>query len=319
MNISDFRVEPADYITDFEALRAVRNAVFIAGQNIPENIEFDGLDPNCHHVVARDNQHQAIGTGRLSPDGKIGRMAVAENWRGKGVGKALLLALLEKARKLDWLEVTLNAQTSVLGFYEKFGFNKEGVVFTEAGIPHQLMRLTLTPLINATRSAPKLRDVLVEIAEIKTLEAATSATLQLINKARRQICIYTSDLEPVIYGQKKVVEALKQFAISGVGSSVMVLVQDTLGVRSQPHPLLALAQRLPSVFSFRTPVESEDLEYPSAFIVNDREGYLFRQQRANYLGVWSPVLPSRNRQLYEEFDRIWQRSRPCTEFKALSL
>lgn len=319
MNIADFRIEPADYAADFDDLRTVRKAVFVIGQNIPESIEFDGLDPNCHHVVARDNRHQAIGTGRLSPDGKIGRMAVLENWRGKEVGKGLLFALLGKAQKLGWTEVSLNAQTGVMGFYEKFGFSKDGGVYMEAGIPHQLMRLTLEPLKKSARPAPKPREALVEIAEINTLEAATLATLQLIDKARRQICIYTPDLEPVLYGQKDVVAAFKQFAISGVGSNAMILVQDTLGVRSQPHPLLDLAQRLPSIFSFRTPVESEDLEYPSAFIINDREGYFFRQQSANYLGVWSPTLPSRNRQLYEEFDRIWQRSRPCTEFKVLSL
>jgi predicted GNAT family N-acyltransferase len=319
MNISEFRVEPADYHADFDDLRAVRIAVFIDEQNIPEEVEFDGIDPDCHHFVARDNQHQAIGTGRLAPDGKIGRMAVLQTWRGQEVGKALMLALIDKARKLGWTEMKLNAQTNVLRFYEKFGFAKEGDVFMEANIPHQIMRLQLKPISKSTRPAPKPRDALIEITEFQNLEDAVSATLQLIGKARRQICIYSTDLEHVLYGRADVVDALKQFAIHSQGGNVLIIVQDTLSARSQPHPLIDLAQRLPSAFSLRTPVEADDLQYPSAYLINDREGYLFRQQSSLYRGVWSPVMPSRNRQLSEEFERVWQRCRPCAEFRALGL
>ncbi|NOS74340.1 MAG: GNAT family N-acetyltransferase [Methyloglobulus sp.] len=319
MNISNFRVEPADYKADFDDLHAVREAVFIVEQNIPEAIESDSVDPVCYHFIARDDQHEAIGAARLTPDHKLGRMAVLASWRGKGVGKALLLAVLDKARKLGWTELTLNAQTEVLGFYEKFGFAKEGAVFMEANIPHQTMRLQLEPIIKSNRPAPKLRDELVEISEFTTLEDTLAATLQLITKARRQICIYTPDLERVLFGQDEVVEALKQFAISSNGGNILIILQDTLAVRSQPHPLIDLVQRLPSAFLLRSPVEPDDLQYPSAYLVNDRDGYLFRQQSGYYRGVWSPTLPSRNRQLSENFDSIWQRCRPCTEFRTLGL
>jgi predicted GNAT family N-acyltransferase len=319
MNISDFRVEPASYQADFDDLRAVRVAVFINEQNIPEEVEFDSVDPDCHHFVARDKQHQAIGTGRLAPDGKIGRMAVLQTWRGQGVGEALLLNLIDKARKLGLAEVKLNAQTTVLGFYEKFGFSKEGDVFMEANIPHQLMRLQVEPISTSSRPAPKLRDALVEITEFQDLVDTVSATVGLIGKARRQICIYSPDLEHILYGRADVIEALKQFAINSQGGNVLIIVQDTLATRNQPHPLIDLAQRLSSVFLLRTPIEADDLQYPSAYLVNDRDGYLFRQQSNQYRGVWSPTMPSRNRQLAEEFERVWQRCRPCTEFRALGL
>lgn len=319
MKISDFRVEPANYHADFDDLRAVREAVFVIGQDISHEAEFDTVDPDCHHFIARDDHHQAIGAGRLAPDHKIGRMAVLGTWRGKGVGKALLLALIDKARKLGWTEVTLNAQATVSGFYEKFGFAKESDVFMEAKIPHQVMRLRLEPASKSSRPNPKPRDSSVEITEIKTLEDTLSAILQLIGKARRQICIYSPDLEHVLYGQAEIVEALKQFAIHSQGGNVSIIVQDTLAVRSQPHPLLDLAQRLPSIFLLRTPVEADDLQYPSAYIINDRDGYLFRQRSSHYLGAWSPNLPARNRQLFEEFERTWQRCLPCTELRALGL
>ena len=230
-----------------------------------------------------------------------------------------MLATLEKARKLGWTEVTLNAQTSVIGFYEHFGFAKVGEAFMEADIPHQTLHLKLEPLAASGRPDPKPGSTLVEIAQVNGLDETLSASLELINKARRQLCIYSPDLETTLYGQAVMIEAIKQFAINSGGGNVLIIVQDPLAVRSQPHPLIDLAQRLSSVFQLRTPIEADDLQYPSAYIINDRDGYLFRQQSNQYKGVWSPTLPARNRQLTEEFDRVWQRSRSCTEFRALGL
>ena len=117
-----FRVEPADYAADFKDLRAVREPVFVQEQQVPLEEEWDDLDPQCVHVIARDDAHHPIGTGRLTPKHKIGRMAVLREWRGKGVGEALLLALIERAREAGLREVSLNAQVGALGFYQKFGF-----------------------------------------------------------------------------------------------------------------------------------------------------------------------------------------------------
>jgi predicted GNAT family N-acyltransferase len=319
MNIPEYRIEPADYRADYDDLRAVREAVFVAEQNIPSEVEFDALDAQCLHVLARDAQHRPIGTARLTPDHKIGRLAVLHPLRGQGVGKALLLDLIEKARKLGWTELTVHAQLSVLSFYEKFGFTRYGETFTEADIPHQAMRLELQPAIEAARPAAVPRPPSVKAVEFGTLQAAAAATLQLIAQARRRICIYSRDLEYGLYGQNEIVAALKQFAIKSRDGGALIIVQDTAVIRSQPHPLLELAQRLPSFIQFRTPEEPEDLQYPSAFLANDRDGYLFRLLGSRYEGDWSPALPARNRQLSEEFERVWQRSRPCTEFRALGI
>lgn len=319
MNISDFRVEPADYQADFDDLRTIRNAVFINEQNIPDDIEFDAVDPSCYHVVARDNQHKAIGTARLSPDGKIGRMAVLPYWRSKGVGKALMQAVLDKAQKLGFTEVSLNAQAYLVDFYRKFGFRPEGDEFMVASIPHQLMRTTLELAAKPTRPAAKPRQGLVDIAEFSSIDEITAATLALIGAARREIRLYSTDLEPFLYGRTDVLEALKQFAINSSGGNVLIIIQDTLAVRAEPHPLIDLAQRLPSIFTLRTPVEPADLQYPSAYLINDRDGYCFRQQSSVLRGVWSPVMPSRNRQLTEDFDSVWERCRACTEFRALGI
>jgi len=123
-----------------EALRAVRETVFVAEQGVPPELELDDEDPHCLHVLARDQAGRPIGTGRMTDDGHIGRVAVLAPWRGRGVGVALMQALLAEAARRGLERVWLNAQLSALAFYERLGFAAEGEVFMDAGIPHRRMR-----------------------------------------------------------------------------------------------------------------------------------------------------------------------------------
>lgn len=129
--------------------QAVRHAVFVAEQGIPADLERDLADAGCIHVLARDGVGQALGTGRLlpQPDGvlKLGRLAVLASQRGRGVGQALLDALLKAARAQGSREVVLHAQQSAASFYLAAGFQPRGEAFMEAGIPHQEMALPLAP------------------------------------------------------------------------------------------------------------------------------------------------------------------------------
>lgn len=317
MTISDFRVEPADYQVDFKDLRAVREPVFVIEQNVPIEEEWDALDPLCYHFIARDTDNKPIGTGRLTPEHKLGRMAVLKEWRGKEVGAALVQTMLDKARELGWDEVSLNSQVSAIGFYEKFGFVCYDEEFEEAGIKHRKMKLTLVPLELANR--PPAKNMSARMIDFDSSAQLQEATLKVIATAKRGLWIYTRDLEHSLYAQLPIVDAMKEFGIRSRGGVAQILVQDTVTARSHPHLLLALSQRLPSVFQFRTPTEPEDMQYPSAFIANDNGAYCFRLLDGRYEGNWSPDLPARTKQLIELFGRVWERSRPCTEFRALGI
>jgi predicted GNAT family N-acyltransferase len=122
-------------------LQAIRREVFVVEQHVPEEEEWDDKDAACRHVLATVNG-APIGTGRLLPDGHVGRMAVLKAWRGRGVGRAMLSLLLALAREAGFKAVVLHAQTHALNFYIKQGFSAEGPEFMEAGIPHRLMRIT---------------------------------------------------------------------------------------------------------------------------------------------------------------------------------
>jgi predicted GNAT family N-acyltransferase len=141
---SSFRVRRADWARDREHLRRIREVVFVLEQQVPAELEWDGLDETCLHVVAEGSDRAPIGTGRLLPDGHIGRMAVIAAWRRCGVGSAILTELLRLAREQNMTQVVLNAQTHALGFYQRHGFVAEGGVFLDAGIEHRRMRRALT-------------------------------------------------------------------------------------------------------------------------------------------------------------------------------
>ena len=134
----------ANWQNDSGALRAIREAVFIHEQRIPPELEWDEIDASCIHVLAMDSAGKPIGTARLSSDGSIGRMAVLKDWRGKGVGSALLQCLLGEARSRQIKQIGLNAQTYAVGFYLKFGFQPVGEEFLDAAIPHVRMVLRLS-------------------------------------------------------------------------------------------------------------------------------------------------------------------------------
>jgi predicted GNAT family N-acyltransferase len=119
---------------------AIRLEVFVEEQKVPAELEMDHMDAVCVHAVAYDAGGRPIGTGRLLPDGHIGRMAVRKSARGTGVGGALLRALMAQARARGDRQVELSSQTHAAPFYQRHGFTIEGDEFFEAGIAHINMR-----------------------------------------------------------------------------------------------------------------------------------------------------------------------------------
>ena len=147
-----YTVRVAEDPADLEACFAVRKAVFVGEQGVPEDIEYDAYDAVALHVLAIREDGEPLGTGRLlygpgaggEPSlGLLGRLAVARPARGLGVGVALVRAIEDVARARGLTAVDLHAQTHALGFYERLGYTAYGPEYEEAGIPHRGMRRTL--------------------------------------------------------------------------------------------------------------------------------------------------------------------------------
>ena len=143
MPVEPSRVRTADWQHDATALMAVRSTVFVVEQKVPPELEWDGRDGDADHWLAEDAGGAPIGVARLLGSGQVGRMAVLPAWRHRGVGRALLDAVLRDAARHGIAELWLNAQCTAEPFYTRAGFAPEGAVFDEAGIPHRRMRRRL--------------------------------------------------------------------------------------------------------------------------------------------------------------------------------
>jgi predicted GNAT family N-acyltransferase len=133
-------IKTASFTADIELIYALRKAVFIDEQGVPADLEMDELDSISRHVLAwKDGL--AVGTGRISPDGRIGRMVVSASCRGQGIGRDILNGLMRTGRDMGVERLYLSAQCQAIPFYEKAGFVASGPVYDDAGIDHRFMML----------------------------------------------------------------------------------------------------------------------------------------------------------------------------------
>ena len=125
-----------------DKLAEIRFLVFVQEQNVPQEIELDEMDAVSRHLLATIGD-KPVGTGRLLPDGHIGRVAVLRACRRQGIGQALMHDLVEMGRVAGFSRLLLSAQVSALTFYRGLGFIEHGDSFMEAGIEHLEMELLL--------------------------------------------------------------------------------------------------------------------------------------------------------------------------------
>ncbi|MDE2155656.1 MAG: GNAT family N-acetyltransferase [Xanthomonadaceae bacterium] len=316
MRLQDFSVEVADWSRerDRDTLLDIRRQVFIDEQGVPEARERDGLDADCWHVLARDDSGRPIGCARLGGDHKIGRMAVLRDWRGKGVGVALLRELIGRARAQGWPEVTLAAQVSAIGFYERGGFNAHGEVFDDAGLPHRAMRLTLPP---PAGDAAAERDIGALPASHRGETAA--ARLQLLSETRHRLAIYAPLLDNDSYAGTGELAQLRRIAVSGRCAQIRILLHDPAAALRNDHRLIALAQRLPSALQIRTPTEEADLAYASAYLLNDVGGYLFLPEADRPQGRAARHDRVVHAPLQQHFDEVWERAEHASMLHTLDI
>lgn len=297
-----FRVAVVAHCSQEAALHALRQQVFVHEQGVPAALERDALDPACTHVLAVDGQGEPIGTGRMTPEGRIGRMAVLPAWRNQQVGQALLAALVEAARTSGLADVHLHAQLPARAFYARQGFLPEGATFSEAGILHQQMRRRL--------GGP---------SAIDSLQAAVAACTALAHRARRRIWLHSRQLDPGLLDAAPVQQALRRFASQPHDKQLRVLVHDAAALQTAGAPLLALMQRLPSVVLVREVSDPADRALASACFLNDAGDYYFRRAGLRVEGEAGIALPSRSQPFELQLQRVWDRSRDCSELRALGI
>jgi len=126
----------------------LRETVFVVEQNCIYN-DIDGIDAHCFHLFALDKETQSfIAYARLVPAKikfdvpSIGRVISDKNYRGKGLGKALMKNAIDETMQLfKTNSIKISAQTYLFKFYVNLGFKPIGVPYDEDGIEHVDMLL----------------------------------------------------------------------------------------------------------------------------------------------------------------------------------
>lgn len=298
-------IKEADWSQDQAALRAIRSAVFIDEQQVPVELEWDEFDEECRHWLALANG-RPVGTARLLRNGQIGRMAVLRDQRGRGIGAALLRAVLAAAESSGRRELFLHAQTHALPFYEQFGFAVTGPEFMEAGIPHRTMRLSLRP-----------RRLGEDGGRFAAHDHAAVA-LDLARQCSRQLRLYSPDLDHALFDSDAFSTALSELARNHRQSEVRMLIRDSRPLVERGHRLVELARRLSSSVRIRIVDERAD-DLSESYLVADLRGVLCFDNREPESG-WADY---NNQPLAESFrdrfDQLWERADESPELRALHL
>lgn len=297
-------IRPVAWASHGDLLAEIRREVFIDEQGVPPDLEWDGLDPTATHWLALVDA-QPVGTVRLLGDGHVGRMAVRQPWRGQGVGRALMTAVLDHGRQSQH-ELFLHAQVDAIPFYERLGFAAEGPVFQDAGIPHRTMRLALGPRRLGQHSG---RFAVADRAAV---------ALELAQQATRQLRLLSNELEPALYDSDAFATALSALARGHRNSEIRLLVLDGRTIAQRGHRLLTLQRRLPSAIRIRRLTLGET-EVPENFLIADSSGLLcfdVREPQRAWADFHNVPVAENYR---SRFDDWWYRAEEDPELRQLSL
>lgn len=286
-------IDVASWNLEGDALRRIRGQVFIEEQSVPPEIEQDGHDDTATHFLVKE-AGVAVGCGRLLPDGKVGRMAVLEEHRGRGLGAALLDAIVRHAYGNGVLRLYLHAQSQAADFYRRAGFQASGDEFEEAGIPHIAMSLELD-----------YRDADSFITGVDIPEPFATLAVALSKGARRHLRIYSHKLDHELFDNAELASALTRLVRRGRQSDIRILINDAKPMTSRGHRLLELSRRLSSTISIR--VLDEHPELPEAtFVVRDNDGILYKPDEHGANGFYEPASRASAKRFITAFDALWR-------------
>lgn len=300
-----YSVRRADWEQDQPALKALRLAVFVHEQAVPEAMEWDGLDDAAVHLLAESDAGAIIGTARLLPSGQIGRLAVVADWRERGVGTHLLAELLRIADHESFPPPFLNAQVKATSFYEKLGFGAVGDRFEEAGIAHQRMVFEhpRLPLILDLQTRMLARTSgLLRLEDPRLLQPAVAA---MAAQARRELRLLTTDLEPILYDQTAFLEQVKRLAVARRGHlPVRILLMDAEPPLRRGHRLLELSRKLSSAIQIQA-VPAEFIEQCDQYLLADDSGYCLRRCASPTRALVDFNAVASVRRMQRGFEQLW--------------
>jgi predicted GNAT family N-acyltransferase len=140
---NNLKIEIVKWIDGLSQLKNIREKVFIQEQKVTPQLEWDGMDEKAIHFLVF-NDKAAIGCARaivIKDHMQLGRMAVLKEYRGQGIGGALIEKAMTIAKLNQLSAIYISAQCHAIDFYKKFGFEVKSDIYLDAEIPHRDMTL----------------------------------------------------------------------------------------------------------------------------------------------------------------------------------
>lgn len=299
------KIDQVHWSQHWRELTELRRRVFVEEQSVPVELELDEHDFSARHWLAWYGQ-EPVGTVRLLSDGHIGRMAVAADYRERGIGRALLHHALEGALEMGLTKVELAAQLQAIDFYRKEGFKPVGGLFVDAGIDHQRMERPL-----------RLERRLGEDGKKFHIDKLSESVLAVCSLAQRQLRIFCHSLESEYYGQERLIEIISELARKHRDSEVRVLICDDRPLREGRHPLVDLSHRLSSSLQIRISRPEQRSDFREYFLVADKEAIVAYSMNRSGRGWGGFNERAKAKEYCEQFDRLWHLSSPSPWLKKL--
>lgn len=308
-------------------IREIRERVFIKEQSVPPELEWDDTDEIADHYLAVLPDNTPVATARLfstlQETAHIGRMAVLPEYRGRGLGAALLQHIMrDNAARYPRFE--LSAQVQAVDFYQRCGFHVCSDTYEDAGIPHVDMRCLAPMALVSTLDEQEHESppLVMGMDERVWRFAAEPELIPLLDtvagQASRCIWIYDRLLEHSVYDRSPLRQILSDLARRHRASEVRILIHDDKPLVKRRHRLVELIRRLPSHMSLKL-VNTDHPYEDTAFLLADSEGLVYRHDATQPAGFAGFNHAGQVRQLAETYQRMWEVARPSIELRDLPL
>lgn len=285
-----------------QALQQIRQKVFVEEQAVAENLEWDEFDASYQHLLAATGSDpvEVAGCCRISPQGKIGRVAVLPQYRGLNLGAELMAEALNYCKELD-LNPSLDAQIQATDFYRNLGFIATGQPFDDADIPHIHMVMGSMP-----------DDLTQQDKVIRTeSQIQNSGYWRLFNQnISRQLDICCEDLTHPLLNDTEFTQSLSKFLRSNRHAHLRLLMGRAIPQISD-HPLIKLHQRLSSKISIKV----LDDDCPNLMLCDKTRWF----KTEGHQSVLNFNDRAGTKQKQDDFECLWRQGKTSIETRRLHL
>ncbi|MGK9067284.1 DUF7931 domain-containing protein [Stutzerimonas chloritidismutans] len=170
----------------------------------------------------------------------------------------------------------------------------------------------------ASAPASALADRSAERHPFETAEQARHHALSLMQQARRNLALYSTDLESWLYSRVEIQQACARLLRAHPRNRMRILLADSSRAIRESHRLLALSRRLTSNLHIRRLNPDYPIEQ-STFLIVDEQGVLIRPSPELFAGYAVYQDAARARQRQQMFDSAWAHSLPDPDLRSFLL